>query len=103
MQAGGIVIVNTVVRACPIEKEGRNLYANLMVIKLKEFDVILGIDWLSKHHAVVNCYTKEVTIETSGQEKIVLVGERKTIPSCLISATIAFQLIRDGCEAYQHC
>ena len=29
-----------------------------------------------------------------------LVGERKTIPSCLISATIAFQLIKDGCEAY---
>ena len=29
-----------------------------------------------------------------------LVGERKTIPTCLISTTIAFQLIREGCEAY---
>ena len=29
-----------------------------------------------------------------------LVGERKTIPACLISATIAFQLIKDGCDAY---
>ena len=58
------------------------------------------MDWLSKHHAIVNCYAKEVTIETSGQERLVLVGERKTIPTCLISATIAFQLIKDGCEAY---
>ena len=27
-------------------------------------------------------------------------GERKIISSYLISATIAFQLIKDGCEAY---
>ena len=29
-----------------------------------------------------------------------LVGERKTIPTCLILATIVFQLIIDGCKAY---
>ena len=58
MQAGGIVKVNTVVRACLIEKEGRNLHADLMVIKLEEFDVILGMVLLFKHHALVNCYTK---------------------------------------------
>ena len=44
------------VRSYPIEKEGRNLHADLMVIKLEEFDVILGIVLLSKHHALVNCY-----------------------------------------------
>ena len=71
-----------------------------MVINLEEFDVILGMNCLSKHHAVVNCYTKEVTIETSGKEKLVLVGERKTIPTCLISATMAFQLIREGGKAF---
>ena len=71
-----------------------------MVINLEEFNVILGMDWLFKHHVVVNCYTKEVTIEISGQEKIVLIGERKTIPACLIFATTAIQLIRSGCEAY---
>ena len=70
------------------------------MINLEEFDVILGINWLSKHHTIVNYYTKEVIIETSGQEKIILMGERKTIPFCLISATIAFQLIREGYKAY---
>ena len=88
------------VKAGPIEVKGRISHADLMVINLEEFDIILGMDWLFKHHAVVNYYTKEVTIEISGQEKIVLVGERKTIPTCLISTTMAFQLIRDGCEAY---
>ena len=31
---------------------------------------------------------------------MVLVEERKTIPAYLISATIVFQLIRDGCKTF---
>ena len=46
------------VRACLIEKEGRNLHADLMVIKLEGFDIILGMVLLSKHYALVNYYTK---------------------------------------------
>ena len=66
MPAGGTVIVNMVIRECYREVEGRTLHADLVVINLEEFDVILGMDWLSKHHTVVNCYTKKVTIETLG-------------------------------------
>ena len=44
MPAGGTVIVNMVVRACPIEVEGKTLYVDLVVINLEEFDVILGMD-----------------------------------------------------------
>ena len=32
--------------------------------------------------------------------KIVMVGERKMVPNCLISVAAVFQLIRSGCEAY---
>ena len=34
------------------------------------------------------------------QPRVIIVGERKTIPTCLITAVTAFQLIKDGCEAY---
>ena len=44
MPAGGTIIVNMVVRACPIEVESKTLHADLVVINLKEFDVILGMD-----------------------------------------------------------
>ena len=53
-----------------------------------------------RYHAIVNYHTKEVVLEVSEKRRIVLVGERKTIPTCLISATIAFQLIRNRYEAY---
>ena len=58
------------------------------------------MDWLTRHHAKVDCNTKEVIIESPGQERVVFQGERKMIHSCLISAMSAFKMIRKGCEAY---
>ncbi|KAL0291147.1 UNVERIFIED_CONTAM: hypothetical protein Sangu_2543700 [Sesamum angustifolium] len=100
MPAGGVMLVNTVVRSCPVVVEGVTLYTDLVVINLREFDVILGMDWLSCNHALVDCQTKEVTVEVNGQMKTVIVGERKVIPNCLISVVTAFNLIKEGCEAY---
>ncbi|KAL0354353.1 UNVERIFIED_CONTAM: Transposon Ty3-G Gag-Pol polyprotein [Sesamum angustifolium] len=100
MPAGGVMLVNTVVRSCPVVVEGVTLYADLVVINPREFDVILGMDCLSCNHALVDCQTKEVTVEVNGQMKTVIVGERKVIPNCLISAVTAFNLIKEGCEAY---
>ena len=35
--------------------EERTLLANLVVFEMVGYDVILGMDWLSKHHAHINC------------------------------------------------
>ncbi|KAK4404392.1 Retrovirus-related Pol polyprotein from transposon [Sesamum angolense] len=47
----------------------------------------------------VDCQTKEVNVEVNGQMKTVIVGERKVIPNCLISAVTTFNLIKEWCEA----
>ncbi|KAL0451823.1 UNVERIFIED_CONTAM: Transposon Ty3-G Gag-Pol polyprotein [Sesamum latifolium] len=67
---------------------------------LKEFDVILGMDWLAQHRAVVDCYKKEVMIESSGESRVVFVGDRQVVPVCVISAVEARRLMLEGCEAY---
>ncbi|KAL0453787.1 UNVERIFIED_CONTAM: Retrovirus-related Pol polyprotein from transposon [Sesamum latifolium] len=100
MPAGGVILVNRVVRSCQVIVESDTLYADLVVINLREFDVILGMDWLASNHAVVDCQTKEVAVEINGQMKTVIVGERKVIPNYLISAVTAFNLIKEGCQAY---
>ena len=60
----------------------------------------MGMDWLTRHRAVVNCYTKEVIFELPGQTKVIFCGERQVVPSCLVFTTSAFQMIRNGCQAY---
>ena len=36
------------------------LLLDLIVLKLLELDVILGMDWLVTYHATLDCYTKTV-------------------------------------------
>ncbi|KAL0405987.1 UNVERIFIED_CONTAM: Retrovirus-related Pol polyprotein from transposon.6 [Sesamum latifolium] len=73
---------------------------DLVVMDLRDFDVILGMDWLSQNKAIVECYNKEVVIESSGEPKVVFVGDRQVMPVCVISAIEARRLILEGCEAY---
>ena len=38
-----------------IDIEGRQLLANLVIMPMDQFDVILGMDWLSKYQGVIDC------------------------------------------------
>ncbi|KAL0286703.1 UNVERIFIED_CONTAM: RNA-directed DNA polymerase [Sesamum calycinum] len=60
-----------------ISSELASKILNLVVMDLKEFDVILGMDWLAQHRAVVDCYKKEMMIESSGKLKVISVGDRQ--------------------------
>ena len=62
MPAGGSFIVDHVYRECEITVEGRILAANLILIELRKFDAILGMDWLTMHGANVDCPSKEVVL-----------------------------------------
>ncbi|KAL0299998.1 UNVERIFIED_CONTAM: hypothetical protein Sangu_2504800 [Sesamum angustifolium] len=66
LPVGGGVVVNSCLRIGDV-----NLPVDLVVMDLKEFDVILGIDWLAQHRAVVDCYKTEVMIKSSGKPKVV--------------------------------
>ena len=95
-----VVILDRVYRDCCIQIGESKVYADLIVLPILEFDIILGMDWLSRHRARVDCYTKEVMIESPGQNRVVFYGDRQMVPSCLISVMSAFKMIRNGCEAY---
>ena len=97
---GQVVSVQTVYRNCAIKINGVVLSTDLIVFPLLELDVILGMDWLTCHQAIVNCYTKEVTFDKPGLNRVIFCGDRQAVPSCLVSAVTAFRWIREGCQAY---
>ncbi|GJU70393.1 putative reverse transcriptase domain-containing protein [Tanacetum coccineum] len=49
-----------------------------MLIKLSSFDVIIGMDWLSKYHARIICDEKVVNIPINGETLIIQVMEKKS-------------------------
>ncbi|KAL2230621.1 UNVERIFIED_CONTAM: Transposon Tf2-12 polyprotein [Sesamum indicum] len=52
--------VNNVRKGSLVRIGDVNLPIDLIVLDLKEFDVILGMDWLAQHKAIVDCYKKKV-------------------------------------------
>ena len=60
---GGILSSSTVCPGCVISLDGEDFIANLMVMKLEPFDIILGMDWLHSYRAVISCFWKTVTLQ----------------------------------------
>ena len=83
-----------------VQIDGVELCVDLLLMTFYDFDIILGMYCLTKHHAIVNCFTKEVEFEMPNQARIVFRGERKIMSTCLISAIKACKMIQKGCEAY---
>ena len=97
---GHNVVVNRVYRDCSIRIREYKFPGDLIKLSLREFDVILGMDWLSRHQVVVDYRMKRVTLRTLSGEEVTFIGERSNHLSNVISAAIARTMVRKGCEAY---
>ncbi|XP_043811986.1 uncharacterized protein LOC122723547, partial [Manihot esculenta] len=79
---------------------GRYLPADLVVLELTDFDVILGMDWLSTYDATLNCRDKVVSVRDQGGSECVFRGDRRGTPRGLISALQARRMLRKGCQGF---
>ena len=71
-----------------------------MPIDMVHFDIILGMDWLAKHHATIDCVSKQVVFRPPGQDEFTFVGHGVAPPPYLISAMKACKLLQKGCRGY---
>nr|GFA25639.1 hypothetical protein [Tanacetum cinerariifolium] len=56
---GRVVSTNTILRGCALNLVNHLFEIDLMPIELSTFDVIIGMDWLILHDAVIVCGKKE--------------------------------------------
>ncbi|WMV45753.1 hypothetical protein MTR67_039138 [Solanum verrucosum] len=97
---GESVIVTHVCRACPILFMGFQTWADLVVLDVTDFDIILGMTWLSPYYVVLNCNTKSITLEILGREKFEWKRVYMLKRTKIISSIRATKLIGQGCLAY---
>ncbi|KAA3484011.1 DNA/RNA polymerases superfamily protein [Gossypium australe] len=65
-----------------------------------EFDIILGMDWLTLHNAIVNCKQKSIELRSQNGEIVrIEYSDIKGLPG-VVSAMKAMNYVRKGCEAY---
>ena len=97
---GEVYSVSKVLRECEVQIEKEIFSANLVVLDILEFDVILGMDWLSSNHAVLDCYEKTVMLTLPDKTMLRYQGDRRPTLPHLISVVNAKRLSNRGCQGY---
>ena len=70
------VSVDLICRGCELEISGILLTVDLRVMDMLEFDVILGMDWLTAHRVVIDCERMRVTAYTQDGIRVMFQGDK---------------------------
>ena len=68
--------IDRICRGCELEISGILLKVDLRVMDMSEFEVILGMDWLTTHRVVIDCDRIRVTAYTKDGTCVVFKGNR---------------------------
>ncbi|XP_071712301.1 uncharacterized protein [Rutidosis leptorrhynchoides] len=71
---GYSVIIICMYIDCPISIENNVHHAQLLPMEMHDFNIILGMDWLSPHHAYVDCYGKRIIFGDASKPEFVYQG-----------------------------
>ncbi|GJX25407.1 putative reverse transcriptase domain-containing protein, partial [Tanacetum coccineum] len=100
LAGGRIFETNVVLRGCTLGLLGHPFDIDLMPVEIGSFDVIVGMDWLAKYHALSVCDEKVVRIPY-GDEVLIIRGDdydnRSKKKLNIISCTKTQKCIEKGC------
>ncbi|GKA48814.1 putative reverse transcriptase domain-containing protein [Tanacetum coccineum] len=97
---GRVVSTNTILKGCTLRLVNYIFEIDLMPIELGTFDVIIGMDWLVKHDAVIVCGEKVIHI-TYGNKMLIVESDKGVYRLKVISCIKAHvPVIRDFPEVF---
>ncbi|GKD59168.1 reverse transcriptase domain-containing protein [Tanacetum coccineum] len=99
MADGNLVGTNTVIQGCTPILLNQPFKIDLMPIKLGSFDVVIGMDWLSKYHARIICDEIVAHIPIDG-ETLIIRGDRSKTRLSLISCIKTERYISRGYQVF---
>ncbi|XP_070037181.1 uncharacterized protein [Nicotiana tomentosiformis] len=70
MPVGDSITVDNVYHSCVVTIGSLETSVDLLLLDMVDFDIILGMDWLSPYYDVLDCHAKTVTLAMSGLPRI---------------------------------
>ncbi|GJY09485.1 putative reverse transcriptase domain-containing protein [Tanacetum coccineum] len=100
---GKIVGIDTIIRGCTLNFLDHPFNIDLLPVELGSFDVIIGMDWLRRCHAMIICDEKLVQIPY-GNETLTFHGNESNYKResrlTVISCTKAQKYLAKGCRVF---
>ena len=72
-------IIGMICRGYELEISGTILIVDLRIMEMSEFDVILGMDWLTAYRVVIDCEHMRVTAYIKDGTRVVFQGDKHDI------------------------
>ncbi|GKB31188.1 putative reverse transcriptase domain-containing protein [Tanacetum coccineum] len=100
---GKIIRVNTIIRGCTLNFMNHPFNIDLMPVPLGSFDVIIGMDWLTKYHGVI-LYDEKIVRVPFRREMLIFQGnknnKREESRLNIIPCTKAQMYLLNGCDVF---
>ncbi|GJS07813.1 putative reverse transcriptase domain-containing protein [Tanacetum coccineum] len=100
---GKLVGIDTIIRGCTLNFLDHPFNIDLMPVELGSFDVIVGMDWLRRCHAVIVCDEKLVQVPY-GNETLTFCGNESSNGResrlTVISCSKAQEYMAKGCQVF---
>ncbi|XP_071740266.1 uncharacterized protein [Rutidosis leptorrhynchoides] len=93
-------LVVGVYKDCNIDINSKLFNVDLIPMTMGEFDVIIGMDWLSRHGANIVCDEKIIRVKTPSGEEMIIQGEGQRRPASICTYARARRLVSSGCAAF---
>ncbi|XP_076889002.1 uncharacterized protein LOC143539620 [Bidens hawaiensis] len=90
---GKTIQANTIIHDSTLTFDDHSLNIDLIPFKLGSFDLVVGMDWLSRNQAEVVCAEKLIRIPLPSGETLIIQGEK---PDCMK----ARKILRKQCYAF---
>ena len=97
---GDTMISKRIVLGGRLVIQNKDFLADLIVLGIHDFDIVLGMDCLSKHGATLDCYKKEVRLVLPEEPGMIFRGIRREIAPSLINAMTTLKMLWKGCQGY---
>ena len=94
------VLVDQVCRNCPLTIRGHCFPANMMLFPFNEFDVILGMDWLTSHSVVVDCGRKVIELKCEDGNVLQVGPNEPNKPPMVMLSLVAEKYLRKRYKVY---
>ncbi|KAL5546420.1 hypothetical protein UlMin_006107 [Ulmus minor] len=100
LPSGEIMLSSYWLRAVPVVVSEREMSVDLVVLDMIDYDVILGMDFLSKYGATIDCKAKVVSFQPPGEEQFTFCGDKYSKQKMFVSAMKARKWLDSGCTGY---
>ena len=100
LPVGDSLFSDRVVRDSRVFIGGQEFPAGLVALDMGDFDLVLGMDWLSHHRATLYCFKKEVKLHRPWKLEVKFRVMHRELSSNMISAMAAQRMLRIGCQGY---